>query len=732
MPQAALIADAAPTYLISRTKTNDSYSVWQMDTNLPQLFVQVETSPNATFASTKKLCAIGGYMLAYDLSTLKNDPSVVTYEMFSFDGDQPDPLNAPAIQHGQWDKFKFWQYFDHYNWDPNKTDIVQLVPMTGYVMAYMPTEARGTYMMWKFDPAPNTPNAVDPIPLATGPQDAFALIGEGSELLPVGNYVLEWMSATSDYRVWNLDPQNMHPLALPYMSAGTTTKIGSTNRLFVMGLRVLDLDTSDNSYRLWDFDPKSLDPFVGPIKTGTMPAGFDVASELTATQTGVPLDLTNAGTPGTMDFMRANVEHVVVYMLESRSMDSVLGWLYESDAPHLNFVNAEAPFKANSLSNSNEADGNTYHPYVFQDGKLSEEFVLAAPSADPFHSTADCISQQFSCGYESYLKGDKADMGGFITNNLTGEAMVTFSTEQLPVLSGLATHFAVSDYWFSPMPGGTIPNRGFALSGSNYNVTVNCEGEPQYTDFAQGATRQPIWKVLQNNGITDWKIYYSVLWEKSVFTYHLFLRNQLPSVDINKDEFVQPLEAFKKDAKQGTLPKFSFLEPAWIAPTGATSYHPGASGDMVPAEETLNEIYKAIVNSPKWDKTAFIITFSKGGGLYDHVIPPDAEPAWPHDVKDGFTYNVLGPRVPTIIVSPLVKPNTVFRSDKTRPFDGTSLLSTVLEWCGIPRARWGLGDRVPLSPTFEAVFELAEPRKDYPKGFTPPYDSKFPPKNKGD
>ncbi len=188
----------------------------------------------------------------------------------------------------------------------------------------------------------------------------------------------------------------------------------------------------------------------------------------------------------------------------------------------------------------------------------------------------------------------------------------------------------------------------------------------------------------------------------------------------------------KKDAKQGTLPKFSFLEPAWIAPTGATSYHPGASGDMVPAEETLNEIYKAIVNSPKWDKTAFIITFSKGGGLYDHVIPPDAEPAWPHDVKDGFTYNVLGPRVPTIIVSPLVKPNTVFRSDKTRPFDGTSLLSTVLEWCGIPRARWGLGDRVPLSPTFEAVFELAEPRKDFPKGFTPPYDSKFPPKNKGD
>ena len=719
-------SDLAPTYLISRTPSSDDYSVWQMMPNLDDLFIQIQTTPNATFPGHKKLCAVGGYLLSYDLTALSNDPAVVDFELFRFVGDQPDPLSAVPVQKGSWPQFKFWQYFDHYTWDANERDIVQLVPMTGYVMAYMPTDARGSYMLWNFDPAPDTPGSFDPLPISTGPQDAFSLIGKGSELLPVNNYVLEWIAENSTYRVWSFDPMNMHPLSLPYMSTGTRPDITTTHKLLVLGEQILDIDTSSGTYRLFDFDPKAADPFVGPVKSGSLPAGFDPNSDLTPVQTQVPLDLSAAGTPGTMDFMRTNVEHLVVYMLESRTMDSVLGWLYDQSPPALNFVDATAPFRGNSLTNENTAAGKTFHPYVFQDGKVSDTFVLAAPAIDPFHATSDCISQQYSKGFPSYLAGDPPDMGGFVSNALSAEAMVTFSNEQLPVLSGLAANFAVSDYWFSPMPGGTIPNRGYALSGSNYNVTVNCEGDPQYSNFAKGAMRQPIWKVLQNNGITDWKIYWSVQWEKAVFTYHLFMRNQLPSVDAAKDDFVQPLDRFMQDAAAGTLPKFSFLEPAWIAPTGATSYHPGATGDMVPAEIQLNKIYEALLNSPNWDKTALVITFSKGGGLYDHEPTPATIPGWPHDENDGFKYDILGPRVPTIIVSPMVQKNTVFRSgDDANPFEGSSLLSTILDWCGVPRARWGLGDRVPNAPTFEAVFQLPNRRTDKP-AFTPPFDSKFP------
>ncbi|MEX0348121.1 MAG: alkaline phosphatase family protein [Paracoccaceae bacterium] len=721
------IANAAPTYVISHNAQGDSYALWRMDPDLPDLFQPMQLGPGASFGAGKKLCPVGGYMFAYDPAPLQDAQHPhVAYDLFKFDPTLPDPLNVAPLQSGKWKKFKFWQYFEHYTWDASVTDIVQLVPMTGYVMAYMPTAARGTYMLWNFDPAPSPVKPPDPLPNAMGPQDAFAEIGAGSELLPMGNYVLEWISARSTYRVWNFDPQNWHPLAMPAISEGERTDMDTTHRLIALGEFILDIAPDNRSYRLWGFDPFQSDPFVGPLKSGPLPQGFDVTGDLTPVQTEVPINAAKAAVPGTMDFMRSNIEHVVVYMLESRTMDSVLGWLYEADAPHLNYVNAVPPFKANSYSHTNTYDGETFPVYQYNKGQLSADIVLASPQIDPFHATADCIAQQYSGGYPAYESGAVPDMGGFVSNNVSPEAMVSFSPTQLPVLNGLAENFAVSDYWFSPMPGGTVANRGFALSGSNYNITVNCEGEPQYTQYADQPLRQPIWKVLQNNGHNDWKIYYSVEWQKQVFTYYLYMRNQLPSVDAAKFEYVQPLNAFIADAKAGMLPKFSFVEPAWIAPTGATSYHPGSTGDMVPGEQTLNQIYEALCHGPQWDKTALVVTFSKGGGLYDHEPTPAAQPAWPRDENDGFRYDVLGPRVPTIVVSPRVKSNTVFRSGQPTPFEGTSLLSTVLEWYGIPRARWGLGDRAQVAPTFESVFELEKPRDDKP-AFKPPYDKKFPP-----
>ncbi len=727
MAEKDFIANAAPTYLINQVNSGDTYSLWRLNMDLPELFEQILLSPGSNFPSSTKLCPIGGYMLSYDLSQLQDpkDPHV-PYDLFEFDPTNPDPLSVQPLQSGKWKQHKFWQYFDHYTWDASETDIVQLVPMTGYVMAYMPTAARGTYMLWNFDPAPSPMSPPDPLPTSMGPQDAFAEITGGSALLPMGNYVLEWIADHSKYRVWNFDPQNWHPLSMPTISEGTRPDIDASHHLIAMGENILDIAPGDGSYRLWGFDPFLPDPFVGPLKQGALPQGFDVSGQLTPVQMPIPIDAAKALVPGTMDFMRTNIEHVVVYMLESRTMDSVLGWLYEADAPHLNYVNAEPPFKANSKSYTNTYKGTPYPVHQYEDGKLSDQFVLSSPKIDPFHSTADSIQQQYSGGFPAYQSGAVPDMGGFVSNNLSPEAMSSFSPTQLPVLNGLAENYAVSDYWFSPMPGGTIANRGFALSGSNYNITVNCEGEPQYTQYAERPLRQPIWKVLQNNGHQDWKIYYSVEWENQVFTYHLYMRNQLPSVDKSKFQYVQPLSTFIADAKAGMLPKFSFLEPAWIAPSGATSYHPGASGDMVPGERKLKEIYEALRASPQWDKTALVITFSKGGGMYDHEAPPMAQPAWPRDVNDGFKYDVLGPRVPTIVVSPRVKSNTVFRSGQPQPYEGTSLLSTVLDWYGIPRARWGLGDRVQAAPTFESVFELSDPRTDHPK-LSVPYDKDYPP-----
>ena len=109
-----------------------------------------------------------------------------------------------------------------------------------------------------------------------------------------------------------------------------------------------------------------------------------------------------------------------------------------------------------------------------------------------------------------------------------------------------------------------------------------------------------------------------------------------------------------------------------------------------------------------------------------HVPPPYAERPWPHDVNDGFNYDLLGPRVPTIVVSPFIEPKTVFRSTTAVAYDGTSFLATLLHWCGIPKERWFMGDRTHHAPTFEGVLTRSTPRTDSPR-YTPPYDSNYPP-----
>lgn len=714
----------APTYVINRSNTSNEYTVWQFDPSNSTLLTQVKTNPEVKFQKDQHLCSVGGYLMSYSPPIKEGDYTNINYRLFTFDPENPDPLNGQALQQGYWEQSKFSGYYDHYTWDKELPDILQLIPMTGYVLAYIPSSARGSYRLWNFDPAPNAPGKTDPLCNAITPQDAFSLIGEGSQLHPIGNYVLEWIATQSKYRVWSFDPQQMTPLQLPVISEGTWENISEKHELLVVGEYLLDWIPSTRDYRLWLFDPQQKNPLTKTIQSGTLPKDFDASSVLTSIQNTQQIDSTAAETPGSMDFMRDKIEHVVVYTLESRTMDNVLGWLYDEKTPKLNWVNAEPPFLGNSTKNSNQGNGKTVNVYKFKDGKLSTEYDLTAPVIDPFHGTPDSIHQQYSKGYNAYFNGDKPDMKGFVANNCSKEVMVSLTPTQLPVLNGLASSYAVSDKWFSALPGGTDSNRAFAVTGSAYNITTTYEGAPQYEYFPDSARRQSIWKVLWNNGITDWKIYWSVKWQNYVFSYHLYLKGDIPSVDKNIDDYVAPISQFMSDAKAGTLPKFSFLEPVWIAPSGATSYHP--SGDLVPAERELNQIYQAVANGPGWDKTALIITFSKGGGLYDHVSPPKAINPWPKDSNDGFSYDVLGPRVPAIVVSPWVNENTVFRSpNKSNPFSATSLPATLLEWFGIPRARWGLGDRIEKSETFEEVFQRATPRTDKPK-YKNPYDKTYP------
>src|SRR5438445_1680710 len=94
------------------------------------------------------------------------------------------------------------------------------------------------------------------------------------------------------------------------------------------------------------------------------------------------------------------------------------------------------------------------------------------------------------------------------------------------------------------------------------------------------------------------------------------------------------------DAASGTLPNVAFMIPSY---TRQVDEHPPA--DVSVGMGFQQKLITALMDSPQWQQSAYILTYDESGGYFDHVPPPQLDP-----------YG-LGPRVPTWVVSPHAKPS---------------------------------------------------------------------------
>jgi phospholipase C len=91
-------------------------------------------------------------------------------------------------------------------------------------------------------------------------------------------------------------------------------------------------------------------------------------------------------------------------------------------------------------------------------------------------------------------------------------------------------------------------------------------------------------------------------------------------------------------------------------------------------EEFLRNTYRALIsNAKKWAGTVMITCYDEHGGFYDHVPPPNI--SYQTKNREPYTFSNMGPRVPAIIASPLVKPGSVCHSQ----LDHTSVLNFLSE-----------------------------------------------------
>ena len=70
-----------------------------------------------------------------------------------------------------------------------------------------------------------------------------------------------------------------------------------------------------------------------------------------------------------------------------------------------------------------------------------------------------------------------------------------------------------------------------------------------------------------------------------------------------------------------------------------------------------------------------VVLYDEHGGFYDHVAPPPARATGSTGRKFGFAFDQLGPRVPAVVISPLIPKNLIDH----RQYEHSSIASTLID-----------------------------------------------------
>jgi phospholipase C len=396
------------------------------------------------------------------------------------------------------------------------------------------------------------------------------------------------------------------------------------------------------------------------------------------------------------------INYIVVLMLENRSFDHMLGYLY---ADRGNVSPAGQPFEGLTGTEQNpDGSGGTVGVYQITPSTPNAYFMPGADPGEGYKATND----QLYGSINAPAANAPAPMTGFVTNyastlgwqakdptytvlpgTVPSMIMGCFTPQALPVLSALAAGYAVCDHWFASVPTETMPNRAFACAATSAG---------QVDDKTHSFSVPSIFGSLGTAGQT-WAIY--------GYSERPLTADDFPDIATSAGGTIGLFTDFQAACAAGTLANYTFLEPSWS--TTGNSQHPNYNVAL--GEQLIHDVYEALRTSPNWPQTLFVLTYDEHGGCYDHVPPPWG--ATPPDTDTEAPYNFgfdrFGVRVPTVLVSPLIAPGTVYRvADGSTPLDHTSILATVEKRWNIPP----LTARDSAAPAFGDVLTLTSPRTD--------------------
>jgi phospholipase C len=501
--------------------------------------------------------------------------------------------------------------------------------------------AMGIYVNGTLTYTVNSASMNTSLTMAAGPQHAV---------------VEEWdYCGGAAYTVIDLTVQTVQPPAVAMTADSSTITAGSSSTLVVTGTNTTGVTVTGSDGSSYTLPAAGGKVSVTPTATTTYTAeGASSAGTVstTATVTVIPATSLNA------------VSHVIFMLQENHSFDNYFGmlnpyrkangWNIGDDGKEYDIDGID-----DKLSTSNEDDeGTAYTLYKFRTtcvDDMSSSWLESYGDVSRWNalSTRSIFMDGFVHDAEGYAKScaSSGRCDGAFTDTTGERSMGYYDQGFLNYYYYMASQFAVSDRWFSPVASKSVPNRIATFTGG---TTQGLVFDPGGDDHLPQLNINNIFQELDASGVS-WKIYYTVTqgyctagdpcgtgnanYPDSTFeilSYSFKFLYQNPggaactgttqpssAVGDTTNSFcidpthVAPISTYFTDIKNGALPSFAFIESG----SGLNDEHPGSQQSILNGQSQVASVVNGLMASPAWSSSVFFFTYDEGGGPYDHVPP---------------------------------------------------------------------------------------------------------------
>ncbi len=363
-----------------------------------------------------------------------------------------------------------------------------------------------------------------------------------------------------------------------------------------------------------------------------------------------------------------SVDHVIFMLQENHAFDNYFGMLnpYRKASGYNvgddgNTYNVDGiDDKLSSISNEDD-EGQIYPLFKFKTTCIDDEtsdWVASYGDVNRYDFLANrpILMDGFVHNAEGYAKSCQSGGGscaGAFTDTTGQRSMGYYDQGFLNYYYYMASQFALSDRWFSPVSSKSIANRIATFTGGTTQGLVRDPGGDDHLNTQLDIPT--IFEELDQANV-PWKIYYTVTegfcldeddctggsnaeypaTDFSNLSYSYMYLYENPSgapctgttkpssvVGDSSNSFcidpnhIAPLSQYFTDLNNKTLPSFAFIEAGY----GNNDEHPGSGQSILLGQAQVASILGSLMSSSSWKDSVFFLGYDEGGGPYDHVPP---------------------------------------------------------------------------------------------------------------